>query len=251
MAQTKQISLQSNTDWTASNIPAWLSLDKTSGTGNAVINTTAQDNTGAARSDNIDFNTADNTQHISYPVSQEAYIPPAPTLYSYVVYDDGGTYTGGALAGDYAAGTSITAPTSAVRAGYTFANFQYYHDGGYYAVHLGATFSMPAGDITLQAIWEANPPAPEYAIVTVENGNSIGSCQFAFCATDDEPFSWNSADASSVSASQKLGVNSDWKDNYLIVGKTYTLYWRMMSDGMFGTTVANNMHSGSNYMIGF
>jgi hypothetical protein len=245
MAQTKQIAVSGNAAWSASNIPDWTSFDKTSGTaGNDTINVTAQDNVGDARSDNVLFTYGDG-QTVSYPISQEAYSPPAPTTYSYALYNDGGTYTGGTAAGSYAAGTTMQAPTSAVRAGYTLANFQYsYMSGGspsYVAVHLGQTFTMPASNITLQAIWN-EIPTPSSATVTLTNyagANALvalfrggdapigspGQYETFFLHPGEEwDIEWNGADDFPVNTPNATGII------YLGVGQTvWTWTWNNVS----------------------
>lgn len=72
-----------------------------------------------------------------------------------LTYDPaGGTLSGGTAAGDYYAGMIITLPASATKSGYTFAGFV---SGAFPGITygLGDTFTMPAGNLTVSAVWTA------------------------------------------------------------------------------------------------
>jgi hypothetical protein len=147
---------------------------------------------------------------------------------TYAIYNDGGTYTGGTAAGSYAAGTTMQVPTSAVRAGYTLANFQYsYMSGGspsYVAVHLGQTFTMPASNITLQAIWNENP-APSSATVTLENVGTVNLTIGLF----------NEGDI------PKILLPSQYETVFLHPGEDWGIVWNGADDFIVNTIVGNDI----------
>lgn len=88
---TRSISITSNTNWTISNKPSWITTSTTSGNGNGTVTLTASSNTGSARNGSIVFTAG--TASATVTVSQKAYVPDTPEpevlpmYYGYIPYD--------------------------------------------------------------------------------------------------------------------------------------------------------------------
>ncbi len=98
-------------------------------------------------------------------------------LMKYNVAYDGNGNTGGSAPSDsnvYAAGETVTASANAgllVRTGFSFAGWNTAANGSGTSYAAGATFSMPAANTTLYALWTINA----YTVTYNGNGNTGGS----------------------------------------------------------------------------
>lgn len=78
---TKSISITSNTNWTISNKPSWITASTTSGNGNGTVTLTASSNTGSARNGSIVFTAG--TASATVTVSQNAHVAEPEVLPMY------------------------------------------------------------------------------------------------------------------------------------------------------------------------
>ena len=71
-SEATTVSLSSNTDWTASDVPEWATVTPKSGTGNASLTVSATRNTGAARSATVTFQDKAHTVSATLTLTQKA-----------------------------------------------------------------------------------------------------------------------------------------------------------------------------------
>lgn len=85
--ESKSVTVTANVAWTLT-VPAWLTADKASGSGDDTVTLTAAQNTGANRSGTLAFSGAHSTS-ASVSVSQETSITPSLSVdYNNLTYDD-------------------------------------------------------------------------------------------------------------------------------------------------------------------
>ncbi|MDW7676571.1 MAG: InlB B-repeat-containing protein [Bacillota bacterium] len=106
---------------------------------------------------------------------------------TYTVNYNGNTNTGGTVptdSNDYEAEDTVTVlgnPGSLVKTGYTFAGWNTQVDGNGTNYAAGATFAMPANNVTLYAVWNEDqnggggPDPTTYTVTYDGNGNTSGT----------------------------------------------------------------------------
>ena len=156
----------------------------------------------------------------------------ADEIIAYTVTYDGNTNTGGTPPVDpsmYVPGATVTvlAPGSLSKTGYTFANWNTAANGSGTSYNPGATFAMPAGNVTLFAQWTINTYAVTYdsnggtgtqvdpnspynhgSMVTVLGTGSIARTGYTFAhwntAANDSGTSYNPGDMFTITSTTTL-----------------------------------------------